>query len=91
MNINELKRKLEDLNVNPNSYSLDGSLNNNSRILYHSYNEWHVFYYERGIRENERTFDSEEEACDYIYQGFLNTIEIEKKYSLNSTVLLHEA
>lgn len=88
MNRIKLKKELDILNIDPRVYSLDGDLNYNSTILYHSYNEWHVFYYERGVRENERTFSSEEEACDYIYQGFLNTIEIEKKYSLNSTVLL---
>jgi hypothetical protein len=67
----ELERKLNILNIDSSFYSLDGDLNPDSIILYNSYNAWVVFYLdERGYRNNERVFESQELAYDYICKLF---------------------
>ena len=50
MNIIELKAKLNELGVEPNEYSLEGSVANwNTIVLYKNYSIWEVFYIdERG-------------------------------------------
>jgi hypothetical protein len=67
----ELELKLNTLNINSSLYSLEGDLNPNSIILYNSYDNWIVFYLdERGGRNDERIFESQELAYDYIYVLF---------------------
>jgi hypothetical protein len=81
MDKKELQNKLDFLGVDSNQYSLEGELNPYSIILYHSYNNWNVFYLdERGGRDNENIFHSESEACKYIYKLFKEYKEIEEKY-----------
>ena len=80
MNKNELQKKLDILGVDSCQYSLDGGLNRDCLILYHSYHDWNVFYFdERGGRNNERTFHSESDACEYIFNLFIETSNIEKR------------
>lgn len=75
MNRAELKRRLDELQVNPRFYSLEGEMLPDRMVLYHSYDKWIVFYFsERGNRENERIFSSEEEACSYLYELFERSV-----------------
>jgi hypothetical protein len=56
MNKSELKEKLDLLGINENLYSLSGALLPDRVILYNSYDEWLVFYFdERGNRNDEQT------------------------------------
>jgi len=81
MNRKELKYKLGELNVYPESYSLEEELLPDSIVLYPNYSKWEVFYFdERGNRDNERIFFSENDACNYIYNHFKKQKEIEKKF-----------
>jgi len=81
MNREELRRKLDELNVYPGFYSLEGELLPDRIVLYQNYAKWEVFYFdERGNRDNEKVFFSESEACNYIYEHFTTQKEIEKKY-----------
>lgn len=85
MNREELIQKLNTINVNPNLYSLYGELLPDRIILYNSYNDWIVFYFdERGNRNNEKIFHSEQDACEYIYKYFSHQMEIAKKYNANT-------
>lgn len=85
MNKIELKKKLDLLRVNSHRYSLDGELLADKIILYNSYHKWEVFYLdERGGRNNEKIFYSENEACEYIYKLFKESKAIQDKYG-NST------
>jgi len=78
MNKTELKEKLEKLRINPNYYSLDGGpLLDSQVILDHSYNyysddkkydEWRVFFMERGIRYKENVYYNEDEACKDVFE-----------------------
>lgn len=82
MNRSDLKNKLVELNVYPSFYSLDGDLLPDRIVLYQNYAKWEVFYFdERGNRDKEKVFFSENEACEYVYEYFKEQIEIERKYS----------
>lgn len=84
MHINELKSKLRELGIKENEYSLDGELNPDTIILYQNYDKWEVFYLdERGGRDILQIFQSEEEACNFIYKYFIRRIERKKKLGLN--------
>jgi len=73
MNRIELKDKLDLLGGDESQYSLSGDLEPDRIILFHSYNEWQVFYLdERGGRNGMKLFKSENDACIYLYQLFLN-------------------
>jgi len=87
MNKLELKNKLDELGINSEFYSLDGQLNPDSIVLYNSYNKWEVFYFdERGNRDNEKIFFSEQCACDYIYNLFYNSKLIDDKYGSGGSI-----
>src|SRR5258708_359881 len=71
MNKAELIKKLDDLNVPGSFYDLNGNLDPDRIILYNSYNDWIVFYLdERGNRHDQKVFNSEEKALNYIFERF---------------------
>lgn len=64
MNRDDLRRQLDELKVNPNSYSLDGGCPSESYVLSDEGNGvWSVYYSERGNRSSEIKFNSESDAC----------------------------
>ena len=82
----ELIKKLSEMGINANRYSLYGELEHDRIVLYQNYSKWEVFYFsERGTREDFHVFASEELACQYIYNIlrdemlFWKKIEEEKK------------
>jgi len=75
MNKQNLKEKLDELNINPNFYSLYGELLPDRTVLHDNYNDWEVFYFsERGERQDEKTFFNENDACQFIYDKFKNKV-----------------
>ncbi len=69
------------MGVHSNEYSLDSDFVADNIILYNSYHKWEVFYLEeRDVRNNEKVFDSEKEACEHIYKLFKESKAIEDKY-----------
>lgn len=81
MNRGELKQKLDELEVNSSFYSLEGELLPDRIVLNQNYDKWEVFYFdERGNRNNEKTFSSEYNACNYIYNHFKEQKEIERRH-----------
>lgn len=71
MNKDELKKELDKQGINSNEYSLNGDIDSDKIVLYQNYDKWEVFYFdERGRRNNEKIFCSEEDACSYIYELF---------------------
>jgi hypothetical protein len=80
MNVDDLKNRLIEMQINPLYYSLDGGLKSDSLILNIYYNKWEVFYMdERGGKHDELIFNNENEACMYIYNRFKN-INLMKEY-----------
>lgn len=64
MNVVDLKVKLTELGVHPDSYSLIGSTRNECYVLsQEGYGKWSVFYSERGQQSCLQIFASEDEAC----------------------------
>jgi hypothetical protein len=85
MNCTELIQKLNKIEVKPSLYSLNGELKPDSIILLNSYNDWIVFYLdERGGRNDEKIFKSEDEACIYIYNLLIKMKEMEGKFNLST-------
>ncbi len=81
MNVKELKLKLDILRVNSNQYSLNGDIKPDAVILFHNYNKWEVYYFdERGGKNDEHEFNSEEEACNYFYKLFKEAKDIEDEF-----------
>jgi len=66
MNRAELENILRDRKVSPLAYSLGGGLPNEKYTLDQIGPKWSVYYSERGQRNGERDFDSEDEACRYL-------------------------
>ncbi|SFW12539.1 hypothetical protein SAMN02910409_0417 [Prevotellaceae bacterium HUN156] len=82
----ELIKKLSEIGIGANHYSLYGSLEPDRIVLYQNYSKWEVFYFsERGTREDFHVFPSEDLACQYIFNMlrdemlFWKKIEEEKK------------
>ena len=81
MNRKSLKVKLDLLGVKRTQYCVDGGLNFDCIILFSNYNMWEVFYLdERGGRNDEKCFTTENEACEYVYRIFKDAKEIESKF-----------
>jgi hypothetical protein len=50
MNKKELSKRLAELGIRNDAYSLDGKLINDAWIVDENYGAWAVFYFERGSR-----------------------------------------
>ena len=84
MKVLELDQRLRDLKISSRSYSLNGDLKPDAIILFHNYAKWEVFYLdERGGRNDERVFVTEEEACLYVYVLFVKGKDIAEKFGMN--------
>lgn len=82
MNIKELEQALSNMHVPVEFYSLNGDILPDRIVLLKNYFKWEVFYFdERGNRDQEKIFSSEEEACDYIFQYFEKQKGIDNKNS----------
>ncbi|WP_418359232.1 hypothetical protein [Sphingobacterium detergens] len=85
MTTEKLKDNLNELGVAKRQYSLSNELIADAIILNKHYNVWEVFYLdEKGNRANEKNFDTEGEACFYIYQLFKNAKVVELEFKINT-------
>jgi hypothetical protein len=68
LNIRALKDALERANIDERFVSLDGSARDESLVLEHDpVTGWRVYFSERGQRNGERIFRSEDQACQFIF------------------------
>lgn len=67
MNIRELKEVFEREKVPKDLYSLDGGLPNESYCIAQVSGHWEIYYSERGIKSGCKLFDTEHDACLYLY------------------------
>lgn len=74
MKRNELKQVLDQKQLN-NFFSLEGGLPNELYCLGENGNIWEVYYSERGIKSNLRTFQTEDDACNYFYNWFIKSMK----------------
>lgn len=78
-----LKEELDRLGIDEREYSLYNDLVLDSIVLYQNYDRWEVFYYdERAQRTDEKTFSSEADACDHIYQLFIDLQRVKNKVGM---------
>lgn len=75
MKKHELEKKLKERNINPYIYCLDGGLPNEAHTLGKNGDLWEVYYSERGNKSQLKTFLTEDEACDYLYEWIIRTVE----------------
>ncbi len=74
MNKKELIEELAKIGIDQRFYSLDGSLEPDRIIMKNYHGIWEVFYFdERGNIHKEEKFISEDAACRYIYEYFLDS------------------
>lgn len=64
MRVSELRVELERLQISQDTYSIMvGGLPNEKLCLVHE-DTWKIYYSERGMRTGEKSYLSEEEACE---------------------------
>ena len=79
----DLKEILNGLGISHKVYSLDSELFADRLILYENYDKWEVFYSdEKGNRNDERVFNSENDACSFMLKLLSENSEIQHKYGL---------
>lgn len=72
MNRNELKNRLDEGRVPEWKYNLSGrGIGDNQYVLEKKGGQWRVYYAERGSASQSRSFDTENEACDYLLEKLL--------------------
>lgn len=67
MSIGELKAVFESERVPQDLYSLSGGLPNESYCIMQANGQWEVYYSERGVKSSCNFFDTENDACLYLY------------------------
>lgn len=67
MDKKQLGERLQQENINEYYYSLDGDLPNEAFCLHENNNHWEVYYSEKGNKSQLKSFESEEDACNYFY------------------------
>jgi hypothetical protein len=67
----ELSRKLDELNISKDFYSLEGNLLPDRMVLVQADFRWLVLYFDKEKSvHNLKSFDSENEACSYLYNYY---------------------
>lgn len=66
MDKNELQSILVRDGISSESYDLNGGSPNEKYCLGRDGRRWRVYYSERGIRTEEKVFDNESKACEYL-------------------------
>ena len=66
MTTSELKQILDNERFDPRVYSLDGGMANDTLCLSREGCQWIVYYTERGLRFDDKCFESESDACNHL-------------------------
>ena len=72
MKVNELKKRLDEIGVSEDIYSIMFGGLPNERLCIVKEEMWKVYYSERGRRTGEKFFVTEEEACEYFLELLSN-------------------
>lgn len=68
-----LEKKLKVAGVPDYIYNLTGKGRTDERLcLKKIQNKWSVYYIERGIKTTNEIFESEEDACQFLYAQLMN-------------------
>ncbi len=84
MNKIELLKKLEMLKILSYYFSLDSELKSDRIVLTEMENNYEVCYFsKRGSKNWFKSFQTENEGCNFICEHFKNYKEVIDKYKLN--------
>ena len=73
MTRSELERRLAHEGIRADAYDLETRLSKNEvYCLERKDSQWFVYYRERGLRNDERTFTSEADACSFLLDRILS-------------------
>lgn len=73
MNREKLAKELKMAGVPDYVYNLTGQGKKDERLcLEKKQDKWSVYYLERGIKTTNKLFDSEEAACQFIYEQLMD-------------------
>ena len=72
MEKSDLEKLLKGKGIPEDAYTLLGGIPNEKFCLENRKNIWEVYYSERGIKTDLRQFDSESDACEYLYRKLLS-------------------
>lgn len=64
MKVEEMRQKIDDLNISKDLYSILQGGNPNEKLCLVYEDVWKIYYSERGKRTGEKLYLSEEEACE---------------------------
>lgn len=79
----DLKTILQKARIDNFLYNLDETGRDDERICLKKAGEkWEVYYSERGVKTTREFFDSESEACEYIYYQFFGMKYVNKEERL---------
>jgi len=73
MDTKELNNKLKKLSIPSDAYSTIGGLPNEAFCIGNNEGKWETYYSERGNKTGLKSFDSEEEACEYFLSWMKRT------------------
>ena len=69
MTVEELKKRLDEIGVPDDLYSLlIGGFPNEAYCLIKNEDGWEVYYSERGQKSDVQQFENESEACEYLLE-----------------------
>lgn len=73
MNKEELKKKFDEERIRPEIYWFSGGLPGDTFCLSEENNKWQVYYSDRGKKLGLKEFETEDEACRYLYEFVIKT------------------
>ncbi len=69
-------------NISERYYSLDGNYKNDDVVyLVKKFDQWEVYYFERGLKFDSKVYASESEAIDDVYNRFKSAIDRGYKFN----------
>lgn len=71
MNLKELKKVLDEKGIPNEIYTFKYEYINDGFCINFNGQKWETYYSERGLKIGIKTFDTEEEACEYLYPEIL--------------------
>ena len=78
MTVNKLEKELNRLGIKNSAYSLTDAFANEKYCLIKENESWHVFYSERGNRNEEKVFFLEDAACSYFIEFIIRDSSVQK-------------
>lgn len=77
-----LNKRLQKLGIPSSYFSLDGGLEEGAFVLHDNRQNFEIFLFERGNRFELKTFRTEGEACEYLYERLRQLKETNDQFGI---------